>query len=253
MTLAEYQTLTGTTVPDSDATRMKAVIRRAESKLESLLGYSLSRQKSWTELGKTQYSGLEPFPSLPVSDDVIASLSAPDEQTGTIQLFNFDELDTYIKINPAKQVFRAKVVMPVSDDEFITFYDLDSAAPYLNNAGLVTAIARYSTWFRWFWWSSLVLDEQSNMLLAVDADYVDLCNVNRYPDIAYLLADMVTYYADSAYSLMGIMKSETIDTHSYTRASTGNSPDSMAPEGQTSSRRIIEKYAGPAVYRKLVR
>lgn len=253
MTIAEYQTLTGTTVPDSDVTRVKAVIRRAEAKLEGLLGYSLSKQKSWTELGKVQYDGLIPFPSLPVSDDVIDNLSAADEQTGDIQLFNFDELDKHIKINPAKEIYRAKVVLPVNQDEFITIYDLENGVPYLNGAGLVTAVTRYYSWFTWSWWNSLLWADRSNLMIAVDADYIDVCDVNQYPDLAYLLADMVTYYADPSYSLMGVIKSETIDTHSYTRAATGTTADSTAPEGQLSSKKIIEKYAGPAVYRKLVR
>ena len=149
MTIAEYQTLTGTVVADSDVTRMKAVIRRAETRLGSLLGYSLSKQNTWTELGKVQYSGLTPFPSLPVGDEVLNNLSAADQQTGEIQLFNFDELDTHIRINPAKEVYRAKIVLPVSRDEFITIYNLDNATPYLNSAGLVTAISRYYSWFTW--------------------------------------------------------------------------------------------------------
>lgn len=253
MTIADYQTLTGTVVPEADVTRMKAVIRRSESRLASLLGYSLSKQKTWTELGKVQYDGLTPFPSLPVSDDVLDNLSAADDQTGDIQLFNFDELDTHIKINPAKEVYRAKVVLPVNEDEFITIYDLDEGMPYLNGAGLITAITRYYSWFTWTWWNSLLWTDRSNLMLAVDAEYINVCDIDRYPDLAYLLADMVTYYADPNYSLMGVIRSESIDSHSYSRASTGTTPDSAAPEGQASSRQIIERYAGPAVYRKKVR
>lgn len=253
MTIADYQTLTGITVPESDVTRVKAIIRRAEAKLGSLLGYSLSKQKTWTELGKIQYDGLVPFPSLPVGDNVLNNLGTADDQTGEYQLFNFDELDKHIKINPAKEVYRAKIVLPVNQDEFITIYDLDNGVPYLNGAGLVTAITRYYSWFTWTWWNSLLWADRSNLMLAVDAEYIDVCDINKYPDLAYLLVDMVTYYADPAYSLMGIMKSETIDTHGYTRASTGTTVDSTAPEGQPSAKRILEKYAGPAVYRKLVR
>ena len=104
MTIEEYEALTGITAPAADVTRVTAVIARCISRLESLLGYSLSSPKTWTELGKVQYDGLVPFPSLPVSDDVIDNLLPPDATTGTYQLFNFDELDKHIKINPAKQV-----------------------------------------------------------------------------------------------------------------------------------------------------
>lgn len=102
MTIQEYQNLTGATVAPGDETRMKAIIRRSEARLGTLLGYSLSKQKNWTELGKVNYDGLVPFPSLPVGDDVLNKLRPADEQTGEIQLFNLDELDTHIRINPAK-------------------------------------------------------------------------------------------------------------------------------------------------------
>lgn len=253
MTITDYQNLTGTTVPDSDVTRIKAVIRRCESKLETLLGYSLSKQKTWTELGKVQYNGLVPFPSLPMSEAVLSTLSAPDDQTGDYQLFNFDEQDKHIKINPAKELYRAKVVIPVNQDEFITIYDLENGLPYLNRAGLVTAVTRYYAWFTWTWWNSLIWADRKNMLLAVDAEYIDVCDTNHYSDLAYLLADMVTYYSDPNYSLIGVIKTETIDTHSYTRASTGTTPDNMGPEGQSSAKQIIDKYAGPGVYGKMVR
>lgn len=253
MTIAEYQTLTGTTVQVADVPRVTAAIRKAETKLETLLGYSLSKQKTWTELGKVQYNGLTPFPSLPVSDEVIASLSPADQQTGDIQLFNLDSLDTHIRINPAREVYRAKIVLPVNEDEFITIYDLENATPYLNTAGLVVAISRYHTWFTWTWWNSLLYTERNNLMLAVDAEYVDCIDSKNYPELAYLLADMVTYYSDPSYSVMGNIRQESIDSHSYSRASTGSTPDSAAPEGQSTSKMIIEKYAGPGAFRKLVR
>lgn len=252
MTIADYQTLTGTTVSDADATRIKAVIRRCETRLAGLLGYSLSKQKTWTELGKAQLSGLLPYSSLPVSDEVLNNLRAADDTTGDLQLFNFDQLDMHLKINPAKEVYRAKIVLPINEDEFITIYDLENVTPYLNGAGLVTALTRYYSWFTWGWWGVLPYRDQNNLMLAVDADYVDVCDINKYPDLGYLLADMVTYYADPNYSLMGVIRSESIDSHSYSRASTGKDPDSAAPEGQSSSRQIIAKYAGPAAYRKRV-
>lgn len=253
MTISDYQTLSGTTVSDADQTRIKAVIRRCEAKLETLLGYSLSRQKTWTELGKVQYDGLDPFPSLPVSDDVLDNLLAPDDQTGDYQLFNFDEQDKHIKINPAKEVYHAKVVMPIDEDEFITIYDLDNATPYLNSIGIVTAITRYRSWFAWTWWNSLLIAQRSKLNLAIDAEYIDVCDVNRYPDLAYLLVDMVTYYSDPGYSLLGNILAETIDSHSYRRGTTTASFTSTAPEEQDPAKRVIAKYAGPGVFGKLVR
>ena len=253
MTIAEYQTLTGITVSDADTARMKAMIRRAETKLESLLGYSLSKQKTWAELGKVQYRGLVPFPSLPLADTTVDSLLPPDEQVGDIQLFNLDTLNMHLRINPAKEVYNAKVVLPVNEDEFITIYDLENLTPYINSSGLVVALSRYYAWFTWHWWNSLLWSQRANLMLAVEADYVNVCDANKYSDLAYLLADMVTYYADPNYSVMGNIRSESIDSHSYSRASTGSSPDSAAPEGQLSAKRIIEKYAGPGAFRNRVK
>lgn len=254
MTIQEYQTLTGTTVSESDATRMKAVIRRAETKLEALLGYSLSRQKRWTELGKLSHTNFtQHLSSLPLGDGVLDTLLPPDEEYGTTQLFNLDELDTHIRISPAKQFYRAKLVRPINNGEFITVYDLEYATPYMNNASLTVAITRNQRWFTWSWWTSLSRFSRDNLMLAVDADFVNVCDANRYPDLAYLLTDMIDYYSHPSYSVMGNLTSESIDTHSYTRASTGLDSASSAPEGQSSAKRIIEKYAGPDAFRKLVR
>lgn len=253
MTIAEYEELTGITVPDGDQNRVKAAIRKAEVRLGSLLGYSLSKQNTWTELGKVQYNGLTPFPSLPVSDETLENLTPPDEEIGTYQLFNLNQLDTHIRINPAKEVYRAKVVLPINKDEFITIYDLENATPYLNKVGLVIALTRYRTWYTWTWWNSLFAVDRNKLMIAVDANYVNVCDTNKYPELAYLLADMVTYYSDPNYSIMGNIRSESIDSHSYSRASTGKTPDDAAPEGQLLARNLIAQYAGPAAFRKLVR
>lgn len=252
MTIQEYENLTGLTVSSGEENRIKAALRRSEVKLESLLGYSLSKQKTWTELGKVSNMGRVPYPSLPLRDDYADNLLASDEQQGDTQLFNFDTLNMHLRINPAKQVYRAKIVLPVNEDEFITLYELDNVTPYLNSAGIVVALSRYNGYFTWEWWNALLWSQRANLQLAVEADFVNVCDANKYPDLAYLLADMATYYSDPNYSVMGNIRSESIDSHSYSRASTGKSPDEAAPEGQTSAKMIIAKYAGPAAFRKRV-
>jgi len=252
VTIAEYEALTGTTVSDADTPRVKAMIGRSESKLETLLGYSLSKQKRWTELGKVSARGSVPIPSLPLNDNVVDSLQPADTQDGDYQLFPFNERDMHLRINPAKEVYRAKIVLPLNEDEFITIYELDNVTPYLNSAGLVVALSKYYGWFTWDWWNSILWSQRASLQLAVDADYVNVCDAKKYPDLAYLLSDMVTYYTDPNYSLMGNIRSESIDSHSYSRASTGTNPDAAAPEGQSMAKMTIEKYAGPAAFRKRV-
>lgn len=258
MTIAEYQELTGTTVSTADTARVNAAIRKAESKLETLLGYSLSKQKKWTELGKVQYNGLIPFPSLPVDDETLSNLSDPDDTSGTTQLFNFDPSNTHFRINPAKEVYRVKIVLPINSNEFITVYEMTNITPYLNHVGLVSALTRYYDWFTWDWWNTLWGLERNNLMLAVEARYVNLCDAEKYPDLAYLLTDMIAYYSDTNYSIMGNIRSESIDSHSYSRSSivakttAGSTYDDYAPEGQPSAKLVIERYAGPAAFRKRV-
>lgn len=253
MTIQEYQDLTGNHVSDADVTRMKAVIRRAETKLGTLLGYSLSKSKKWTELGRVRYDGIIPFPSLPLSDAVIDNLLPASEQEGDIQLFSYDSLDTHFRINPAKEVYSVKLVYPVSEDEFVTVQELSGFQPYLNDAGLIVAVTRDTNWFQWSWYDGLALRDRSNLLIAVDANYVNVCQAGKYDDLAYLLTDMIDYYSDPNYSVMGNIRSESIDSHSYSRAPTGQTIDSMAPQGQPDAKKVIEKYAGPGAFRKLVR
>ena len=149
MTIAEYQELTGITVSTADETRVKAAIRKSEVRLGTLLGYSLTGQQKWTELGKVRYNGFIPFPSLPVSEEALSNLTEADEQTGDIQLFNFDELDKHIRINPAKEAYRAKIVLPVNRDEFITIYDMENATPYLNSGACRVQIRTKRTRSGW--------------------------------------------------------------------------------------------------------
>lgn len=253
MTIKEYEALTGTTVPEQDIPRVEAIIAKSERKLQALLGYSLSSQQDWTELGKVQCDGRTPYPSLPVNDEALENLMPADEQTGKIQLFPFSERDTHLRINPSEEVYRAKIVLPVNKSEFITIMDLDNVTPYLNKAGLVVALSKYEGWFSWLGWLPLYSTFGRKLMLAVDADYVDVCDIDKYSDLADLWADMVTYYADPNYSIMGNVRSESIDSHSYSRASTGTTPDAAAPQGQASAKAIIADYAGPFVQRKLVR
>lgn len=252
MTIQDYERLTGITVATGDVKRIEAIIRRCESKLGSLLGYSLRPPKSWTELGKLQLDGLVPFPSLPVDDEVLNDLQPADDQTGEIYLFNVDELDTHIRIRPAREVYSAKIVLPVNESEFITIQRLYDGTPYLNSAGLVTAITRDPTWFSWTWWNSLLWSHKASLMLAVDANWAKPCSP-EFEELMYLLTDMVAYYSDPSYSLMGNIRSESIDSHSYSRASTGSTPDKAAPEGREYAQALIDKFASGSRFRKLVR
>lgn len=253
MTVEDYQELTGITVEQSDEPRVEAMIAKSIAKLGSLLGYPLTNPKRWSELGKFSECGHVPFPSLPVGDDVLSNLKPADQAKGQIRLFNLDELDKHIRITPAKEVYRVKIVLPVKENQFITISELENGTPYLNQAGHIVGITRYRSWFAWRWWSRLAVADKSRLMLAVDAKFVDPLSSRDCPELVYLFTDMVTYYSDPTYSIMGNIRSESIDSHSYTRASVGTNADNSAPEGRESGKAIIAQYAGPGAFRNLVR
>ena len=85
-------------------------------------------------------------------------------------------------------------------------------------------------------------------MLAVEADWIDC-----YPDdIMYLWADMIDYYSNPNYSVMGSLKSESVTGHSWSRGDAGGGKDGdMAPEANPANKDLLTRYAGP--YGKVTR
>lgn len=245
MNLEKYKELTGNTVPASKEAKVTATIRRTKTLLETLLGFSLKPRNLYTELGKVHFEGYLPMiPDLNNLDSL--NLLEPDEeQGGGYKLFPYEETDKYFHVDPFKNVYRVKLVMPLPDGEFITVADLDNVVPSMGRDGIGKYIERHYEWFNWMWYRTYKYSWKANsdagLMLAVDADWIDC-----YPaDIDYLWADMVEYYSSPTYSITGNLKSESVDGHSWSRASANASVSDEKPESNPSNRLLLARYAGP--------
>lgn len=242
MDLAKYTELTGTTVAEADKVRYNATIRRANALLESALGYSLSSSKNLDkeELGKVQFQGSYPY--YPYS---LATLLPADEVEGSYRLFPYNDKDIYLKTDPARNVYHVKLVQAVNDDEFVTIWDLNDFTSK-NTRKFGKFIQKETGWFNWDWYGRFVeqLRNGNGLLVAVDADWLN-CN-NMPSDLAYLWADMVTYYSSDSFSVSGNLKSESVNGHSYSfnNAGGGKGVD-LSPEQSDAGFKTLSLYAGP--------
>lgn len=228
MNLEKYTELTGITVKASQEAKVKANIRRTQAQLEAMLGFSLKPKYLYTEKGKVQFEGYLPI------EDLTVLLPADDEE-GMYKLFPYNELDQFFHVDPFKNIYKVKLVMPVNDGEFITVTDLDNVVAQYGRDGIGKYIERHYEWFTWAWYRTWKIrwtsSSEAGLQLAVEADWVDC-----FPDdIMYLWADMVTHYADDNRNL----KSESVDGHSWSKA------DSKAPEAADSNKLLLSRYAGP--------
>lgn len=239
MNLEKYQELTGITVPSSQEDKVKATIRRTKSQLETLLGFSLKPKNLYTEKGKVQFEGY-----LPIDD--LTALLPPDDEEGIYKLFPYNDKDKFFHVDPFKNVYKVKLVVPANDGEFITVTDFDNVVSQYQRDGIGKFIQRHYEWFTWSWYSVWSLrfsgDSPTALQMAVEADWLDC-----YPDdIMYLWADMITYYSDSDYSVSGKLRSESVDGHSWSRGNAGGGEKGdLSPEHTSSATQLLSRYAGP--------
>jgi len=238
--LEKYQELTGITVAQSKEAKVNAAIRRTKSQLEALLGFSLKPKNLYSEKGKVQLEGAFPTP-----DEIEEDLLPPDEETNLYKLFPFNDTDQYFHVDPFKDLYNVKLVLPTTDGEFITVVDLENAVTHYGRDRVAKYIERHYQWFTWSWYKTWIYgwndEPDAGLMLAVDASWLDC-----YPDdLLYLWADMVTYYTDPTYSVMGNIKSESVDGHSWAKG--GNAPGGVdrAPHETQESIILLRRYAGP--------
>lgn len=228
MDLKKYKELTGATVKTSDEARITATIRRTKATLETMLGFTIKPKNLYTEKGKTRYEG-----AYPIKD--FSNLLDPDEEQGIYKLFRYSDKDKYLHVDPFKNVYAVKLVMPINDGEFVTVATLDNVSPEYMQGGIGKFIERYEEWFSWQWYKTWQLSWKGTydggLQLAVDADWIDCLP----DDIMYLWADMVTYYADPNHNI----KSESVDGHSWSKG------DYIAPELKSTNKLLLSRYAGP--------
>lgn len=238
MDLAKYTELTGITVRPSREAKVTAMIRRTKAQLETLLGYTLTPENLYTEIGKVQFEGY--LPMIGQTDNFLPA----DEQEGIYKLFPYNEKDNFIHVDPFTNIYHVKLVKPLNDGKFVTVSDLDNVVAKYEQNNVGRFIERYWEWFTWAWYRTYLLSftsqSDAGLMIAVDADWVD-----EYPaDIMYIWADMVTYYSDDGVSVTGNIKSESTDGHSWSRQATGQGVD-VAPHEQLSAKGVLARYVGP--------
>lgn len=231
MDLDKYKELTGNSVAASREAKINAVIRRTKARLELMLGYSLKPKNLYTEKGIVQFEGY-----LPDLED-LEHLLPPDKEEGTYKLFPYKEADRFFHVDPYTNIYNVKLVLPLNDGEFATVTKLDNYAAKYDRDNIGKYIERHEEWFTWRWY-----DTDSGLMLAVEADWLDC-----YPsDLMYLWADMVDYYGNPNYNVMGSLKSESVDGHSWSRGNAGGgSSGDTAPEQSNTAIALLKRYAGP--------
>lgn len=231
MNLQKYQELTGKTLSDAEKSVVKSQIRRSLHKLENLLGFTLDLSKTntniYNELGKAQNDLFWSYPDVDTSN-----LLPPDEVIGAYRLFNFNDDDMYLHVDPFTAVHNVKLVYITNgypEDTGITFETLekDEVRPQYGRDGVGKYIERIKPfWWRWDF-------PRNNVQLAVDADW--LWSDCLPPELEWMVVEMVNYYQDPKNNI----RSESIEGHSWSKY------DKVLPEAEPQNAAFIKRYAGP--------
>ena len=214
----------GITIPDSKKVYYTAQIKRVQTKLESLLGFTLKAKHIYTELGKSQVECV--CPDIPQSQ----SLLPPDEVKGIIKIFPYNSKDKFLHIDPFIDVYNVKLGKVTEDKKFVTFKTFEHFTKHFMVQGIGKYVEKCQNCF-------CDCECKDCIQLIVDADWVDFTDdESDIPDdLLYLWCDMINYWADPDKDI----KSESVDGHSWSRG------DISAPEELIENKLILDKYAGP--------
>ena len=214
----------GITIPESKRTYFSAQIKRVQSKLETLLGYTLEAKHIYNELGKTQVECI--CPDIPET----SKLLPPDEVKGIIKIFPYNYKDKFLHIDAYHDVFNVKLGKVLEDKNFVTYKTFENFTKHFMAQGIGLYVERCLNCF-------CDCDCKDCVQLIVDADWVDFTSEESDvpDDLLYLWCDMINYYADPTKDI----KSESVDGHSWSKG------DITPPEELIESKIILQKYAGP--------
>ena len=212
----------GITIPESKRVYYTAQIKRVQTKLESLLGFTLKASHIYTELGKSQVDCVCP--------DIPQTLLPADEVKGIIKIFPYNSKDKFLHIDPFLDVYNVKLGKVTEDKSFITFKTFETYTKHFMVQGIGKYIEKCETCF-------CDCNCKDCVQLIVDADWVDFTDdESDIPDdLLYLWCDMINYWADPDKDI----KSESVDGHSWSRG------EIIAPEELIENKLILQKYAGP--------
>ena len=224
MDLEKYEQLMGITIPETKRTYFTAQIKRVQSKLETLLGYTLKASHIYTELGKTQVDCV--CPNIPET----SSLLPPDEVKGIIKIFPYNYKDKFLHIDPYYDIYNVKLGKVLENKQFVTYKTFDNITKHFMAQGIGLYVEKCPTCF-------CDCDCKNCIQLIVDANWIDFTDSeNDIPDdLLYLWCDMINYWADPTKDI----KSESVDGHSWSKG------DITPPEELIENKIILQKYAGP--------
>lgn len=222
MDLEKYEKLMGIVIPTGKRVYYEAQIKRVQTKLESLLGFTLKASDIYKELGKTQVDCVCP--------DIPQTLLPPDEVKGIIKIFPYNYKDKFLHIDPFLDVYNVKLGKVLENRSFVTYKTFEYFTKHFTSQGIGKYIEKCETCF-------CDCDCKDCVQLIVDADWVDFTDdESDIPDdLLYLWCDMINYYADPTKDI----KSESVDGHSWSKG------DIKPPEELIENRLILEKYMGP--------
>ena len=220
MNIELYQQLTGVKIPANRVEYFIAQIKRVQSKLETLLGFTLTPQALYNELGKSQRECVCPDVPEP------SSLLPPDEPKGIIKVFPYNHKDKFLHIDPFRDVYAVKLVKVLDNRDFVTYKTFESFTEQYMTQGIGKYIEKCDTCF-------CDCDCKDCVQLAVDGNWLALPDLPD--DLLYLWCDMIDYYADPTKDI----KSESVDGHSWSKG------DVTAPEATDEAKLLLLRYAGP--------
>lgn len=208
-----------------------ATLARVQSMLETMLGFtldpSLVNTNLYNELGKTQLECACP-------DVDSEDLQPADAVVNAYRLYDFNDLDQYFWIDPFKKINKVKLVYikqgSGTTGVTIKTFDDDEIRIHQGRGTLKKYLERCLS-------CNCQCSCTECVQLAVDAEWLWADSSEIPSDLLYVWSDMVTWYSNPK-NVAGI-KSESIDTHSYTRF------DDKRPEFEPYNLSVIKKYAGP--------
>lgn len=226
MNLEQYEILTGKTIPDNKKAYYLAQIKRVQSKLENLLGYTLEPSNLYTELGKTKQDCICPDTS------ETSNLLPADPVRGIVKIFPYNPSDKFLHIDPFLDVYSAKLVRVLENRQFITMKTFSNVTKQYMREGIGNYIEKCKGCG-----CECNCECKDCVQLAVDGDWIDFTeDASDIPDdLLYLWCDMVDFYTDEYRNI----KSESVDGHSWSKG------DIKSPEEEANALLLLKRYAGP--------
>ena len=117
MKVYQYIQLTGETVKNEN--KLQLILDNVQSRLETLLGYTLSPTNLYTEIGKTTQCSCT---DVLKTEDLLPATPA----RGSIKIFPYNAKDKKCRVDPFYEVYAVKLVRVLLKFLVVTVKDFDS-------------------------------------------------------------------------------------------------------------------------------